>query len=92
MYYACYWRIPLEGTPEKSHRIELLDLHDVNIKHGHTRTGDPSQRPVAYFEEADKASESILHNRDEALGLVLAVKHFEIYVSQFLANSVYFSI
>ncbi len=33
MHFTCYWRIPLEGTPETSDRVELLDLHDVNNKH-----------------------------------------------------------
>ncbi len=39
MYFAYYWRIPLEGTPQNSDRVELLDLHDVNNKHGNTQRG-----------------------------------------------------
>ena len=37
MYYTCYWRSPREGTPENSDRIKLLDLRDLNNKHGDTR-------------------------------------------------------
>lgn len=36
---VCYWRIPLEGTPEKSDFTELTDLRYVNNKHGDTQEG-----------------------------------------------------
>ncbi len=39
MYFVCYQRIPLKGTPESSDRIELPDLHDVNDKHGNSWGG-----------------------------------------------------
>ncbi len=39
IYLYCYWRIPLEGTPENVDGIELPDLHDVNNKHGNTPGG-----------------------------------------------------
>lgn len=37
MYYARYWRIPLEGTPENSDHIEHLYLHFLNNKYDDTQ-------------------------------------------------------
>ncbi len=69
MYLACYWRIPQEGTAEKSDRIELLDLHDINNKHGDSGGG-------YYFVNFEITAEKVTDAGNCGLGLVACHRNF----------------
>lgn len=42
VYHLRRWAIPLEGRPQKSDSVELLDLHAVIKKHDDTGRGPPA--------------------------------------------------